>query len=203
MKFNFNFMSSIFYTHLCVTHVGMSDSHTHEHAHTWFLTLHIRQNWLWELERSHRSFVVCLTGSHMNLKSPMGTWKVSREPCDMSYRVSWELGRSLGSLVICHTESHGNLKGLMGTWKCLTGSLVICLTGSHGNLKGLMGTWRVSWELEESHGNLKSLTKALWYVLQGLMGTWRVSWELERSHGSLVICLTGSHVGSHETLKVS
>ena len=41
---------------------------------------------------------------------------------------------------------------------------------------------RVSWELEESHGNLK-----------GLMGTWKVSWELEKSHENLVICLTWSH----------
>ena len=74
MKFNFNFMSSIFYTHLCVTHLGMSDSHTpmNTHAHM-VLTLHIRQNWLWELERSHRSFVVRLTGSHVNLKGPIGT----------------------------------------------------------------------------------------------------------------------------------
>ena len=169
-------------TRISVWHMWVWVTHTpmNTHAHM-VLTLHIRQNWLWELERSHRSFVVCLTGSHVNLKGPMGTWKVSREPCDMSYRVSWELGRSHGSLVICLTESHGNLKGLMGTWKV--------------SREPCDMSYRVSWELE-------GLT--LWYVLQGLMGTWRVSWELEGSHGnshgnlkrsheSLVICLTGSH----------
>ena len=42
-----------------------------------------------------------LVGSHGNFKGLMGTWRVSREPCNMSYRVSWEL-----------EGSHGNLKGL-------------------------------------------------------------------------------------------
>ena len=40
--------------------------------------------------------MICLTGSHGNLKGLMGTW-----------RVSWELEGSHGNL------SHGNLKGLM------------------------------------------------------------------------------------------
>ena len=44
-----------------------------------------------------------LEGSHGNLEGLMGTWKISRKPCNMSHRVSWEL-----------EGSHGNLKGLTG-----------------------------------------------------------------------------------------
>ena len=45
----------------------------------------------WELEKSHENLVICITGSHGNLKG-------------------FILERSHGSLVICLTGSHETLK---------------------------------------------------------------------------------------------